>query len=66
MPVAASGRFDPFPASRGTTGICAHRTAGVDLDTYADVPADELAFVRETLGDEFHVAGVLSMVIDRE
>src|SRR5271166_6924332 len=23
MPVAASGRFDPFPASRGTTGICA-------------------------------------------
>jgi hypothetical protein len=45
---------------------CAHRTAGVDLDTYDDAPADELAFVPETLGDEFHVAGVLSMVIDRE
>ena len=33
---------------------------------YDDAPADELAFVRETLGHEFHVAGGLSMVIDRE
>ncbi len=46
--------------------MCAHRTVGVGLDTYDDALADELAFVRETLGDEFHVAGVLSMVIDRE
>jgi hypothetical protein len=54
------------PSRAGTTAPCAHRTAGVDLDICDDAPADELAFVRETLRDEFHVAGVLSMVIDCE
>jgi hypothetical protein len=54
------------PRRLRTTANCAKGTAGVDLDAYDDAPSDELAFVRETLGDEFHVAGGLSMVIDRE
>ena len=33
-----------------------------EIDTYDDAPADELAFVRETLKDEFHVAPTLGVL----
>ena len=33
-----------------------------EIDTYDDAPADDLAFVRETLGDEFHVAPTLGVL----
>ncbi len=38
-----------------------------EIDSYDDAPADDLAFVRETLKDEFHVAptlGVLYLAFD--
>ena len=33
-----------------------------EIDSYDDAPADELAFVRETLKDEFHVAPTLGVL----
>ncbi len=33
-----------------------------EIDTYDDAPADELAFVRQTLRDEFHVAPTLGVL----
>ena len=33
-----------------------------EIDTYDDAPADDLAFVRETLKDEFHVAPTLGVL----
>jgi len=38
-----------------------HFRAG-EIDSYDDAPADELAFVRETLKDEFHVAPTLGVL----